>query len=84
MGYSQDEIRQLLNLDSTSMISRWERGLSMPSGRNLLKLSIIYKTLVNELYRTLSAELRTGLLPENPPSNVRPKAAVPTNPDRGP
>jgi transcriptional regulator with XRE-family HTH domain len=63
MGFSQDEIKKHLKLKSTSMISRWEHGVTMPSSRNLLKLSILYKTLVNELYYTLSKELQSELFP---------------------
>ena len=61
MGFSQEEIKKHLKLKSTSMISRWEHGQSMPNGRNLLKLSVLYKTLVNDLYYSLSKELQTEL-----------------------
>ena len=63
MGFSLEDIKKYLKLKSTSMISRWERGQSMPSGENLLKLSILYKTLVNELYFSLSKEYQAGLFP---------------------
>lgn len=64
MGFSQEEIKKRLNLKSTSMISRWERGITMPSGDNLVKLSVLYKTLVNELYYDLSKEYQLELFPE--------------------
>jgi transcriptional regulator with XRE-family HTH domain len=63
MGFSQVEIKKRLKLKSTSIISRWERGISMPSGRNLLKLSTLYKTLANELYYTLAKEFQEELFP---------------------
>ena len=63
MGFSQIQIKKRLKLKSTAMISRWESGLTMPSSRNLLKLSLLYKTLVNELYYTLSKELQAELFP---------------------
>ena len=63
MGFSQEAIKKHLKLQSTSMISRWESGTTMPSSRNLLKLSLLYKTLVNELYYTLSKELQAELFP---------------------
>lgn len=63
MGFSQEAIKKHLKLKSTSMISRWESGTTMPSSRNLLKLSLLYKTLVNELYYTLSKELQAELFP---------------------
>jgi len=46
------------------MISRWERGVTMPSTENLLKLSILYKTLVNELYYHLGKEYQQELFPQ--------------------
>ena len=64
MGYSQEDIRQKLRLKSTSMISRWESGHKMPSGENLLKLSVLYKTLVNELYYGLTKEYQAELYPD--------------------
>lgn len=64
MGFSQKEIKRRLKLKSVSLISRWERGVSMPSGENLLKLSLLYKTLVNQLYYDLSKEFQTELFPE--------------------
>jgi transcriptional regulator with XRE-family HTH domain len=64
MGFSQQDVMRFLKLDSTSMISRWERGVSMPSGINLLKLSLLYKTLVNELYYGYGKELQAELFPE--------------------
>ena len=39
-----------LGLKSTNRISRWEKGLAMPSARNLFKLSILFNTLVDQLY----------------------------------
>lgn len=52
MGYTQKEVGKKLGIDPT-LISRWERGAVMPSSINLLKLSVLYKTLPNELYRGL-------------------------------
>lgn len=50
MGYKQNEVAKLLGLKSASRISRWEKGLAMPSVENLIKLSVLYATLMNELY----------------------------------
>jgi len=50
MGYKQNEVAKLLGLKSSSRISRWEKGLAMPSVENLIKLSALYATLMNELY----------------------------------
>jgi len=83
MGYSQAAIMRKLKLKSTAMISRWERGEIMPSSDNLLKLSLLYKTLVNELYYERGIELLTELFPneaERLTENL--KVEFPT--DRGP
>jgi transcriptional regulator with XRE-family HTH domain len=50
MKMSQAEVAARLSLESTAMISRWERGEALPSLENALKLSVLYKTLVNELF----------------------------------
>ncbi len=50
MGYKQNEVAKLLGLKSASRISKWEKGLAMPSVENLIKLSALYATLMNELY----------------------------------
>lgn len=58
MGHKQKDVAALMHLHDTSHISRWEKGLSLPSTINLLKLSIIYRTFPNELYYNLLIELR--------------------------
>lgn len=63
MGFSQEDIRKYLRLESAAMISKWENGSRMPSGENLLKLSALYKTLVNDLYYTLAKEFQAELFP---------------------
>lgn len=64
-GYSQKDVAAILGIYNTSMISRWESGQSMPSGENLIKLSKLYKTLVNELYYELGKEYEKDLFKEN-------------------
>lgn len=49
-GYKQDQVKDFLGLKSTNRISRWEKGLAMPSAKNLFKLSVLYNTLVDQLY----------------------------------
>ena len=50
MGYSLKDIGFLLNLKSTSRLSRWERGSSFPNLKNVLMLGIIYRSLIDQLY----------------------------------
>lgn len=49
-GFKQQDVAKLLGHKSTCRISRWEKGLSMPSATNLIKLHILYGTLIEELY----------------------------------
>jgi len=53
MGYTQRELSTLLQLKSPSRISQWENGERLPSIQNLIKLSILYHTLVGQLYYDL-------------------------------
>lgn len=65
MGYSQTDVAQKLNFKSSAIISRWERGTTLPSLENVLRLSVLYKTLVNELFWDLFTEYRKVLLSGN-------------------
>lgn len=60
-GYKQKDVAQILNLRCTNRLSRWEQGRSLPSLSNVLKLSALYKTLVEELYSELLKENRKEL-----------------------
>lgn len=64
LGFTQVEVAKQLGVKRTSMISRWEIGTQLPSVENILKLSILYKTLVNELYHELLKEYQLELFPE--------------------
>lgn len=57
-GYSQRQIAKKLGITSTTIIGRWEQGLAYPDLQNLIKLSVIYKTLIDQLY----PDLRTSII----------------------
>ncbi len=40
----------MLGLKDTSPLSRWEKGISLPSLLHLFRLSRIYKTMPSEMY----------------------------------
>ena len=61
MGYKQKEVALLLGLYSTSPLSEWENGVSMPNSHNLIKLSVLYRTHANELYVEYCQEVREAL-----------------------
>jgi transcriptional regulator with XRE-family HTH domain len=52
-GLRQLDVALLLVLRSTNRICRWEKGLTFPHMVNLLKLSIIYKATMDDLYGDL-------------------------------
>ena len=49
-GLRQLDVARSLGLESTDRISRWEHGAAVPHLINLLKLSLLYKVSVQELY----------------------------------
>jgi transcriptional regulator with XRE-family HTH domain len=49
-GYSQKEVGVLLQLQKSSNLSRWEKGLSFPGTKYLFQLCILYKTLPENIY----------------------------------
>ena len=62
MGYSQKQVASVLGLRSTSMLSRYESGRSMPPLLTALRLEILYRIpvafLYSETYRSLKNETR--------------------------
>ncbi len=60
-GYKQEFVMEYLGLNSTNRISRWEKGLAMPSVINLFKLSVLYNTLVDQLYSEQIYEIKRNL-----------------------
>lgn len=62
MGYTLRDVAYRLNLKSTNRISRWEQGTAFPSVKNLLMLSIVYRTLSDQLYEEYRNELRVVIL----------------------
>ncbi len=53
MGFTQREVAKKLGFKSTNRIVRWEQGCSCPSIKNLLRLSVLYATLSDQLYQEL-------------------------------
>jgi transcriptional regulator with XRE-family HTH domain len=57
-GLSQTEVARILGVKNSVMISRWEKGLALPSPMNIFKLAAIYRTMTDALYTDLLASLR--------------------------
>jgi len=62
MGFSQKQVAVVLGLQSTSMLSRYESGQSLPPLFTALRLEILYRIpvafLYSEAYRSLKEETR--------------------------
>ena len=56
-GYSLKDVAFLLGYKSTSVISRWEKGIEAPSHANFLALAYIYRTPCEVLYQEYRSEL---------------------------
>jgi len=63
MGFSQRHVADRLGHKDTSLISRWEQGFANPSLENIVRLSKLYKTLINELIYELDFEIGLELFP---------------------
>lgn len=58
MGLSQYEVAEKIGLKEQSLLSRWEHGNRVPDLESVIKLSILYGTLIDELYREFVQHLR--------------------------
>lgn len=63
MGFTPKQVARRLGHKDTSLISRWETGKANLSLENALRLSKLYKTLVNELVYELDREIGQKLFP---------------------
>lgn len=61
-GLRQSDVAEILGIKSTGMISRWEKGACLPDSLNMLKMAIIYRTMVDALFIDLVRMLREKLL----------------------
>lgn len=52
-GYSQKKVSSLLGFGDTSILSRWERGITSPNIKQLLRLAHLYNALPHDLYYEL-------------------------------
>jgi transcriptional regulator with XRE-family HTH domain len=50
VGLNQKDVAEILNLKNAGMISRWEKGVCLPSLINAIKLSGSYCVLVDALF----------------------------------
>jgi transcriptional regulator with XRE-family HTH domain len=60
-GLQQKEVAKILGIKNASMISRWEKGICLPSTMNLFRLAVVYRTMVDALYIDLLRASRADL-----------------------
>ena len=60
-GLKQKEVARILKLKSPSRISRWEKGLCLPSFPNALRLAIVYRVMVDTIFPDLLWSYRTEI-----------------------
>lgn len=60
-GLKQTEVAKILHLQSTSIISRWEQGASMPSVMNAIRLAVLYHTMMDAFFLDLRWSVRKEL-----------------------
>jgi transcriptional regulator with XRE-family HTH domain len=69
-GLTQYQVARLLGYKTSTQISRWEKGLQMPSVVDLMKLSAIYRRLANDLmfdlYHSVKTEIDQQIRKNNP------------------
>ena len=61
-GLKQQDVAEILGINSTSMISRWEMGVCLPDMLNVFKLAIVYRTMTEALFIDQVKELRERVL----------------------
>ena len=57
-GLSQKDVAVILGIKNSGMISRWEKGLALPSTLNAFKLALIYRSWTDTLYTNLLVSLK--------------------------
>jgi len=57
-GLTQKQVASILGLKSSSIISRWEKGVLLPKTLNVLKLAVLYRTMVDALFSGLRQVVR--------------------------
>jgi len=60
-GLNQRKVAEIMGLKSSSIISRWEKGICLPSSFNIFKLAVVYRTMVDALFIDQLRELKDSL-----------------------
>lgn len=60
-GLNQREVAEIMGLKSSSIISRWEKGICLPSSFNIFKLAVVYRTMIDALFIDQLRALKVNL-----------------------
>lgn len=60
-GLKQREVAEIMGLKSSSIVSRWEKGICLPSSLNIFKLAVVYRTMIDALFIDQLRELKDSL-----------------------
>jgi len=61
-GLTQKDVAWILGLKNTSLISRWESGFCLPKLITVMKLAVLYRTMVDGLFIDLRRLLQKDIL----------------------
>jgi len=57
-GLRQQDVAEVLDVKSRSVISKWENGHRIPHIANLVKLAVLYRTMVDAIYLDFRMEMK--------------------------
>jgi transcriptional regulator with XRE-family HTH domain len=55
-GLQQKQVAEIMGLKDSSLISRWENGISLPDLKNAFKLAAVYGVMIDSLFMDLKAQ----------------------------
>ena len=62
IGLKQKDVAKILGLKNSGMISRWEKGVCLPSLLNAFKLAGLYSVLVDALFFPLIRMIKRKIM----------------------
>jgi len=61
-GFTQKEVARILGFKKSSIISKWENGVSLPSTTSLFKLACLYGRQVEALFFDLYKKIKEEVI----------------------
>lgn len=60
-GLRQQDVADVLDIAHPSLISKWEKGYCTPHIITLVKLAVLYRTMVDAIYLDLRMEVKSEI-----------------------